>query len=180
MTTNMMVCLFNGCNHAALPTGKCEAHKARTKCSVADCFNQTYARQVCIKHGGKAKCIVDGCDANVRSQGFCCKHGPKTTKKTCQVDGCNKVAHARHRCVRHGGGQKCKVDACPAFARSGGFCQRHGDVSSSTSGQDDTENLMELIGDIKLDEWWTADDFRGCDVDFTVEETALLDFFITA
>ncbi|KAF0741553.1 hypothetical protein Ae201684P_017595 [Aphanomyces euteiches] len=181
-------CLFNGCTNPALPTGKCEAHKNRTKCMVDDCRNQTYARNLCIKHGAKQKCQFDGCNSNVRSQGFCCKHGLTSSKNVCEVDGCTKVAHARRRCVRHGGGQKCKIDNCSKFARSGGICYHHGSAlrqspAASEPCPDDDNILACILGDVHLMELKNVDDILAascnCDFEFTTEEHEMLDYFIS-
>ncbi|ETV79884.1 hypothetical protein H257_07095 [Aphanomyces astaci] len=141
-------CLFNGCHNVALSSGKCEAHKTRTRCMVASCHNQTYARNLCVKHGGKQKCIADNCTANARSHGLCCKHGPKSMKTLCEVDGCTKVAHARRRCVRHGGGRVCKVESCAAYARSAGLCCRHSYVQTEATLTNTVEKKPEVF-----DEW---------------------------
>ncbi|KAF0716994.1 Aste57867_2553 [Aphanomyces stellatus] len=183
-----ILCFFNGCTHTAVSGGKCDLHKFRTKCSVDACRNQTYARNLCIKHGGKLKCQVDGCDANARGQGFCCKHGPKVTKKLCQVDGCTKVAHARHRCVRHGGGRACNVGLCTAIARRAGLCQRHSgcvvltpDALSGTD--DDVDDLVAMLDEslkqLDVAVWW-QDESSNNSLDLTVDDCALLDYFITA
>ncbi|KAF0729204.1 hypothetical protein Ae201684P_010573 [Aphanomyces euteiches] len=181
------LCLFYGCTNVALMTGKCEAHKGRTRCMVDDCPNQTYARNLCIKHGGKQKCRIEGCESNVRSHGLCSKHGfGSYKKKLCEIEGCNKVAHARYRCVRHGGGQKCKVEDCTAFARSKGVCYRHGgvgrsasdSVSSSSSIQDEAAWTEQPVDDVWIGQF-TALDVNN-DIVFSLEERTMLEYFMPA
>ncbi|CAK4077287.1 unnamed protein product [Aphanomyces euteiches] len=153
---------------------------------VQGCTNQTYARKLCIKHGAKPKCQYPGCDSNVRSQGFCCKHGSNTTKNICQVDGCTKVAHARRLCVRHGGGQKCKIPECSKIARSKGLCYHHGGLPNvqSTTTSEDQDMLACILGNVTDVDMTDIDDLLvascNCDLEFTVEEHEMLDYFIMA
>ncbi|KAF0684877.1 Aste57867_23121 [Aphanomyces stellatus] len=110
-----------------LPNGvKCAFHRAREKCGVADCHNQTYARGFCVRHGGKKPCASPGCDGNVRIGEFCCKHATsKGVARLCSLPGCVRTARVRGKCVKHGGGPLCSLEECSSYARIGGFCQRH-------------------------------------------------------
>ncbi|CAK4078392.1 unnamed protein product [Aphanomyces euteiches] len=122
----MTQCYFNDCSNPVLPNSwKCLFHKHRSRCLVAHCQNQVYARKLCARHGGKKQCTFAGCNLNARLGDVCCKHGAGDLKKICVHDGCTRQVHARHRCVRHGGGQQCKADGCRTHARTGGFCRRH-------------------------------------------------------
>ncbi|RHZ32017.1 hypothetical protein DYB37_012578 [Aphanomyces astaci] len=98
-------------------------HRRRGTCSVTNCTNQVYARQLCCRHGAKKQCIVTGCSLRARLNDVCFKHGAQ--KKQCIEQGCAQPAQARQRCVKHGGGRHCKVNGCFAHSRVGGFCQRH-------------------------------------------------------
>ncbi|CAK4075965.1 unnamed protein product [Aphanomyces euteiches] len=123
----MSICQFNLCNNPVLEAGstKCEFHRHRAQCSVPDCFNQVYARQLCARHGGKRKCEANDCEATAQANGFCVTHGGTTNKRFCIVQGCAKQAQLRQRCVRHGGGRYCKVTGCSHFVRLAGLCSRH-------------------------------------------------------
>ncbi|KAF0696356.1 Aste57867_12880 [Aphanomyces stellatus] len=120
-------CFFHGCaNVRAANSPKCDAHKHRSKCTVADCFNQVYARNLCVRHGGKKQCAFDRCEGNARAGPFCCKHNTGETKKRfCTAPGCSHVARAKGLCVSHGGGRKCEAEGCASYARDRGFCRRH-------------------------------------------------------
>ncbi|KAG9409388.1 hypothetical protein AC1031_019642 [Aphanomyces cochlioides] len=123
----VMQCYFNSChNPPAGGTDKCDFHRNRGKCNVADCRNQVYARNLCVKHGGKRACQAPGCDKNTWLGGFCCKHNALIGNNKCSEVGCTNMAHARQKCIRHGGGRKCEVPDCTTQARAGGYCSRHG------------------------------------------------------
>ncbi|KAF0696357.1 Aste57867_12881 [Aphanomyces stellatus] len=137
-------CCFHGCPNLPAPdSAKCERHKHRTKCSIAQCNNQVYARNRCVRHGGKRRCAyAGGCSSNARSGQFCCKHDEDPTKKRyCTSPGCNHVARARGRCVSHGGGHKCMVPNCIAFARQGGMCRRHKSLAAKVASTHDTSSV---------------------------------------
>ncbi|KAF0696358.1 Aste57867_12882 [Aphanomyces stellatus] len=121
------LCFFHGCtNVRAANSPKCDAHKHRAKCTVADCFNQVYARNLCVRHGGKKQCAFDGCQGNARAGPFCCRHNTTASKKRfCSAPGCSHVARAKGLCVSHGGGRKCEAGGCASYARDGGYCRRH-------------------------------------------------------
>ncbi|KAF0693153.1 Aste57867_15844 [Aphanomyces stellatus] len=95
-------CLFNDCTAPGHFAGKCDRHKGKVQCQIAECFNQVYARRLCVRHGGKLQCQAPGCMANARAHGFCCKHGAKSIKKYCQEPGCDRKARFQHRCANHG------------------------------------------------------------------------------
>ncbi|KAG9411347.1 hypothetical protein AC1031_016983 [Aphanomyces cochlioides] len=106
----------------------------------------------------------------------------------CQVDGCTKVAHARRLCVRHGGGQKCKITECSKIARSKGFCYHHGGLpsvqSTTTSDVEDQDMFACILGNVTEVDMTNIDDLLAascnCDLEFTVEEHEMLDYFIMA
>ncbi|KAF0720471.1 Aste57867_264 [Aphanomyces stellatus] len=119
-------CFFNDCTHVVAPgSWKCDFHRNRSRCLVALCQNQVYARHLCVRHGGKRRCDVPDCDRNVRLGSLCVRHGAGSAKKQCTEAGCSNVAHKRQKCVRHGGGRQCHIDGCKTHARSGGYCYRH-------------------------------------------------------
>ncbi|ETW06934.1 hypothetical protein H310_03045 [Aphanomyces invadans] len=125
------VCQFKRCGRPALPGAvKCEFHKQRSMCSVRDCRNQVFARNLCVRHGGKKACVHEGCQDNVRVGDLCGKHGVATSRKLCIQPGCDKFAQTKQRCSTHGGGQRCKNVGCFAHARRGGYCTRHSSRSS--------------------------------------------------
>ncbi|KAF0690718.1 Aste57867_17902 [Aphanomyces stellatus] len=123
MVTPMTACLFNGCDHVAIPpTAKCWYHRYRDPCEVEGCFNQARARKRCASHGG-TKTFSTQSDASSVGSG---RGLSRRNKRRCNVSGCSKFAHAKHRCVAHGGGTLCSVEGCQTQSRNGGMCQRHG------------------------------------------------------
>ncbi|OQS07801.1 hypothetical protein THRCLA_20059 [Thraustotheca clavata] len=148
-------CLFNGCSNPILEgSTKCEFHRNRNKCIVADCFNQVYARQLCIRHGGKRLCQFPDCYTNARTGDLCAKHGGDKTKALCTEPGCTKKAHLKNKCIRHGGGKPCSMANCESHARIGGFCWRHRVRSDKvcippelipSSDEEESDELMQLL-----------------------------------
>ncbi|KAF0738430.1 hypothetical protein Ae201684P_019576 [Aphanomyces euteiches] len=134
----MTKCFFNDCESPVLPgSWKCLFHRRRSRCLIADCANQVYARSLCVRHGGRRQCQHENCTMNQRVGNFCSRHATAGLKKMCSEPGCNKQAHARGKCVRHGGGRLCKAANCAMHARHGAYCSRHiylesGDDTSST------------------------------------------------
>ena len=89
--------------------------RARKRCSVDGCTNNTHAKGVCQSHG--PRCSVDGCTNSVNSKGGVCKsHGPR-----CSVDGCNNNANTKGVCQSHG--PRCPVDGCTNNVNSKGVCK---------------------------------------------------------
>ncbi|EQC30568.1 hypothetical protein SDRG_11626 [Saprolegnia diclina VS20] len=119
-------CVVSGCQAPALfGLNKCTMHKNRKICSVHDCCNIVYARQLCVRHGGKKQCSEPTCSAYARGGDYCGDHGGLSLKRFCIVEDCLRQAHANRKCVRHGGGRFCKAPGCPQHSRHGGFCHRH-------------------------------------------------------
>ncbi|KAH9149227.1 hypothetical protein LEN26_004324 [Aphanomyces euteiches] len=126
MTTKSTVCFFNDCENPVVPgSWKCLFHRRRSRCLVANCANQVYARSLCVRHGGRRQCQHDNCTMNQRVGNFCSRHATAGLKKMCAEPGCGKQAHARGRCVRHGGGRLCKTPNCIMHARHGAYCSHH-------------------------------------------------------
>ncbi|KAF0748015.1 hypothetical protein AaE_007509 [Aphanomyces astaci] len=139
-----MSCYFKGCARPVLQgAAKCDFHRQRSMCVVADCRNQVFARNLCVRHGGKKSCVHEGCRENVRVGDLCGKHGASAHRKMCIEDGCDKFAQTKQRCSAHGGGQRCKRSGCFAHARRGGFCTRHSSLSRLNKA-DRSEELVEV------------------------------------
>ncbi|CAK4635671.1 hypothetical protein LEN26_017504 [Aphanomyces euteiches] len=120
------ICEFNFCTNLAVAgTSKCEFHKHRSQCAIADCYNQVYARNLCARHGGKRKCQFENCTANAQGNAFCTAHGGVASKRFCSAEGCTKQAQSGQRCLKHGGGRRCKVQGCLQYVRSAGLCHGH-------------------------------------------------------
>ncbi|CAK4079903.1 unnamed protein product [Aphanomyces euteiches] len=150
------MCFFNGCTNPAKPDDwRCTFHRARSRCQVAGCNSQVYARHLCVKHGGKKTCQVAGCERNVRLGTLCTRHAGPIVKKRCQEPNCPNLAHNFNKCVRHGGGRKCKFGGCLTHARSGGYCCRHTRIvkenaekeSASSETSDENEKSMLQVMD---------------------------------
>ncbi|EQC32024.1 hypothetical protein SDRG_10223 [Saprolegnia diclina VS20] len=156
-----VACIFNECTKEAVyGSTKCSFHKRRKRCSVLNCSNQAYARDLCVRHGGKRKCAHPMCSTAAHGGPYCVTHGGASGKRLCSIEGCPKQAHAHRRCVRHGGGRLCTVDGCAHYARGRGVCRSHGAKPSSScsspisvSSGDDSDTVSvkaELLLDLDV------------------------------
>ncbi|KDO31517.1 hypothetical protein SPRG_03443 [Saprolegnia parasitica CBS 223.65] len=124
----MKICCFHECTNASMDDGsfKCFFHRNRSMCSIAECWNQVYARGLCVGHGGRKSCEFPNCVGKARSGQFCTRHNARLeAKRMCGVPDCPRVAHRKGKCTRHGGGRLCQVDDCKTLARKGGYCWTH-------------------------------------------------------
>ncbi|EQC36666.1 hypothetical protein SDRG_06102 [Saprolegnia diclina VS20] len=152
-------CLFDGCSNPTLPArDKCHFHRYRTKCSVADCFNQVYARRLCVSHGGKKLCMHPQCTTPARIGDYCTKHSTRGPAMCQFSGGCTHPVSARGFCTLHGGGTPCAVDCCLMPARVGQFCWSHRNrimPSAATTTTTTPDNCDALA--LMLDEWASTD-----------------------
>ncbi|CAK4070145.1 unnamed protein product [Aphanomyces euteiches] len=181
--TRIQPCVF--CGRPSDFDDKCAKHRYRLRCSVENCPNQTYARNLCVQHGGKQQCRFQGCNGNARRFGFCCKHGVRE-RKPCSSAGCRNISHARGLCVKHGGGRPCKwAGGCTHAARIEGFCHNHYRELAKPNTTMDTfpltseeiEMLSVLLKDVNV-EWLeheTSMDMSASDNAFQLDLPSVLD-----
>ncbi|OQR83134.1 hypothetical protein ACHHYP_15061 [Achlya hypogyna] len=126
---------------------KCNFHKNRGTCSVANCRNQVYARHLCVGHGGRRPCQTPACLGNARVGGYCNKHGGKREKPPCIVDACVNTSYSNGRCIRHGGRRQCLVETCETHARTGGYCWRHSrrKTENTVGDESDTQSTTSSV-----------------------------------